>query len=134
MDPPPTEPQPKGDAMTFTLTAQEWFNAAWKRAQNPVRCQTEADGCMYSHDGPGGGCFIGAAMPEVHPYMEGTCASGLVLDGEIAAAGDGIDGADLLDALQETHDDAEPGEWCKELRCIAAKYGLAVPESPPPAG
>lgn len=117
--------------MTFTLTAQEWFDAAWERAQNPVRCEVDGEGCMYSHDGPGGGCFIGVAIPEVHPNMEGVDAAGLVDDGCIAVEDMGENsGRSFLYAIQEVHDGHRSPEWASMLRDIATKYGLTVPGVP----
>ena len=112
------------------LTTQEYFNNAWNRAKIPVQAIGADNLCRYRKDRtaanmqPENCCFIGVSISPAD-YLA-TMEGQLLEDVLPVKAGTRL--YEVLDGLQRIHDGDPPDEWENELRKLARRHGLTVPE------
>ena len=111
---------------------QSIFNVVWERAKDKRKSVDRApilasgvygDRCMYrSPDGLK--CFAGALIPDeaYRPEWEGKMSVNVPCFDQFQEA------RTLIRQLQVIHDDDHPDNWEYELRVVAKRFGLEVPQ------
>lgn len=112
------------------MNNQEAFNKIWERAKDYRRALSAFDSmtCVYRDPVNRTKCFVGELIPddEYSPEMEGYAVEDLVKNFDIPELAD-VDVL-LMKELQILHDSRSQCAWADELRKIAVKYHLTVPD------
>ena len=119
----------------ISLTKQQWFDAAWRRAKNSVRSKKMNSHnvviCTYDRT-VNGGCFIGCVDTNDVLKDNEDCAEALYQKGLINIidlnSENGFLERVFLGKLQYIHDNCEPIQWKNRLLDFANFYNLQVPE------
>lgn len=115
-------------------TMQHAFNIVWQHAKEQKRSVLvqEGDGSPCAYRGVNEAkCFVGALIDDAHysKDIEGI-AAGVLLDNGVLAFTDvskGLAEHFLLD-LQAVHDYSKIASWRDDLRDLAQRYSLEVPQ------
>jgi len=110
------------------VTNQEAFNKVVKHLLAQMKQSSKGDNCLYR--GPNGTkCAIGCLIPDelYDPKMENTIAFNIKhFNNKMLMLFNGID-IDLLEALQEVHDQSSPDQWTNNLKLVAENHNLTWP-------
>lgn len=115
----------------MSISAQDAFNKMsdhlMKQKKRSVIKQDGVKTCLYRHP-DGLMCAVGAIIPNefYHEGLEELHASVLPLYRKNEPF-ENLDPGFLLD-IQVIHDSTKPSKWAKELRDLAKKYNLEVPD------
>lgn len=113
-------------------TLQDLFDIAWERAKIQVKSEnTDPRGAIYNtclYRGPGGGCFIGWAIPDewYNAEIEGCSVENPPVC-EAAGISDDVEPYALI-KLQQIHDAYKPEKWREHLISYASERNLKIPD------
>lgn len=111
------------------MTAQAIFNKAARHLiqQNCKAFHKNATSCAYRSP-TGLKCAVGALISQKNykMQMEGESVSTLILNDLLP--GHLVPYKQLLEMLQEVHDDYNPWDWKRQLRHVANEFNLQIPK------
>lgn len=114
------------------MTNRELFDkvVAHLRAQN-AKAQNQNYACMYRAT-DGKKCAVGCLILDKHysPDLEGKGIWWLAVQDSLRASGVADSQVELVQSLQNVHDNFQVGQWPSELARVAAQYNLAPPAPP----
>jgi hypothetical protein len=113
-------------------TPQEALNIIWPYATGPdARKARNISGIVAYRAADGRPCFIGMLIPDdlYDPALEGYGIGDEDDDATLNAAGIAREDVDFFVQMQRIHDNRAVHKWPRELRDLAGRFGLTIPEN-----